>query len=58
MAVKDPSQFLADFPDGVVLDEIQKARDVRSIIQVQDLSRFEMFLKGSGKNNLSFYPEP
>lgn len=32
-AVKDPEQFLSDFQDGVILDEIQRAPDLLSYIQ-------------------------
>jgi uncharacterized protein len=33
-AVRDPRGFLADFPDGAVLDEVQRAPDLLSYIQV------------------------
>ncbi len=33
MAVNDPKQFLADLPDGAILDEIQRAPDLLSYIQ-------------------------
>ena len=34
MAVKDPQQFLSEFPDGAILDEIQRAPDLLSYIRV------------------------
>ena len=33
MAVNDPQRFLADIPDGAILDEIQRAPDLPSYIQ-------------------------
>ncbi|MFQ5787460.1 MAG: ATP-binding protein, partial [Thermodesulfobacteriota bacterium] len=46
VAVKDPRQFLADFPDGVVLDEIQKAPELLSYIQgiVDEKKKEGMFI--------------
>ncbi|MBS1259700.1 MAG: hypothetical protein MAG551_02780 [Candidatus Scalindua arabica] len=46
VAVKDPRQFLADFPDGVVLDEIQKAPELLSYIQgiVDEKQKEGMFI--------------
>ncbi|MFQ5685648.1 MAG: ATP-binding protein [Candidatus Scalindua sp.] len=46
VAVKDPRQFLADFPDGVVLDEIQKAPELLSYIQgiVDEQQKEGMFI--------------
>ncbi len=45
-AVKDPKQFLADFPNGAVLDEIQKAPDLLSYIQgiVDDQNKEGLFI--------------
>ncbi len=46
LAVKDPKQFLADFPDGLVLDEIQKAPELLSYIQgiVDEQQKEGMFI--------------
>ena len=46
VAVNDPRQFLADFPDGVVLDEIQKAPELLSYIQgiVDEQQKEGMFI--------------
>lgn len=45
-AVKDPRQFLNDFPDGAVLDEIQKAPELLSYIQgiVDEQQKDGMFI--------------
>src|SRR5687768_6077616 len=33
-AIRDPRGFLASFPDGAVLDEVQRAPDLLSYVQV------------------------
>jgi predicted AAA+ superfamily ATPase len=46
MAVKDPRRFLADLPDGAVLDEIQRAPELLSYIQgiVDERKKEGMFI--------------
>jgi len=45
-ANKDPKQFLQDFPDGAILDEIQRAPDLLSYIQgiVDENNKEGMFI--------------
>jgi len=49
-ATSDPRAFLAQFPDGAVFDEIQRAPDLPSYLQVlvdEDPQRFRFVLTGS-----------